>query len=103
VKVALIPPCVPVSASCTRIVFAYSEDTRRGTVVGKIAGGGVVNGDHISRLAVNIQLTTYIRFERGADRCMSAGFQVDEVISTIGKFDNFTIGWDALLEQKIRS
>jgi hypothetical protein len=28
-------------------------------------------------------------FERGADQCMSAGFQVVEVISTIGRFDIF--------------
>jgi hypothetical protein len=82
-----MPPCVPVCALCARIVFAYKEDTQQGSEVGEIAGGGAVNGDHISRLADDIQSTACIGFKRGADRCMSAGFQVDKVISTIGKLD----------------
>jgi hypothetical protein len=88
VNVALIPPCVPVSASCTRIVFAYKEDTQRGSEVGSIAVEGAVDGDHISCRAVNIQSTARVGFECGANWCMSAGIQqVNEVISIIGQFD----------------
>jgi hypothetical protein len=87
VIVALIPPCVPVSAEDTRIAFAYKEDTQRGSEVGKIAVGGAVEWDHISRPAVDIQSTARVGFRRGADRCISAGVQVGEVISTIGRFD----------------
>jgi hypothetical protein len=87
VNVALIPPCVPVSASCTRIVFTYKEDTQRGSEVGKIAVEGAVDGDHVSHPAVDVQLTARVGFECGASWCMSAGIQVDKVISITGQFD----------------
>jgi hypothetical protein len=85
--IPLVPPYVSVSALCTRTVFAYKGDTQGASEVGKIDIRGAVNGDHISRRAVDMQLTTCIVFKRGADRCMSAGFQVVEVIATIGRFD----------------
>ena len=89
----LISPCVHVSALCARIEFAYKEDTQRESEVGKIAVRDADDGGHISRRAVNVQSTTCIAgFECGVDRCMSAGFQVGEVISTIGKFDIYQSG-----------
>jgi len=87
VIVALIPPYVPGRAACTRMACRYKEDTQRGSEVGKSAVGGVVEGCHISRSVVDIRSTTRMAFERGADWCMSAEFQVDELISTIGRFD----------------
>ena len=87
VNVALILPFVPIRSACTRMALAYKEDTQRGSEVGKIAVRGAVDGGHISRPAVDIRSTTRIGIERGADWCMSAGFQVGEVISTIGRFD----------------
>jgi hypothetical protein len=34
--IPLVPPCVTVSASCTRTAFAYKEDSQRESEVGKI-------------------------------------------------------------------
>jgi hypothetical protein len=63
------------------------EDKQRESEMGKIAVGDAFDGGHISRQAIDIQSITCIGFKRGADWCMSAGFQVGEVISTMSKFD----------------
>ena len=45
----------------------------------------IADSDHISRGAVDIQLTTRGEGESGLDICRSAGFQTEAVISMIGR------------------
>ena len=79
---------VPVSAPCTRTAFAKREEAQRESKTGEIADKGAVDWDHISRRAVDIQSTTRVGADRGPDIRRSAGFQVGEVISMIGRLES---------------
>jgi hypothetical protein len=56
---------------------------------GDIANRCAAESDHISREAVEIQLTpTLVKVVSGLDMCRSAGFQIGAVILISGRFSN---------------
>ena len=87
---ALSARFVPVDAPWTRICQTKSEETLRQARGGNIANRCAAESDHVSREAVDIQLTTLVKVESGLDICRSAGFQTEAEIRQSGGSPSFS-------------